>query len=116
MRAKRIMAVLASPLAAAALAFSPTLVAQAAVGTGQASTVVAPQVPEAKSPSKQGAIDGAAAGSKDGKHCNWGLHDNPEAKKSAYKKERDYKAYEDAYEAAYKTAYEKLDDTCDPDE
>ncbi|GGN86568.1 hypothetical protein GCM10011579_078510 [Streptomyces albiflavescens] len=116
MRAKRIMVVMASPLAAAALAFSPTLMAQAAADTSQAPTAFAPQAPEVKSPSKQGAIDGAATGNQDGVHCNWGLHDNPEAKKSVYKKAKDYTAYENAYETAYKTAYEQQDDKCDPNE
>ncbi|MCX4454071.1 hypothetical protein OG585_15415 [Streptomyces sp. NBC_01340] len=108
MRAKRIIAVMASPLAAAALTFSPVLTAQAAAATTQA--------PEAQSPGKQGAAAGKAAGAKDGKRCNWGMSDNPEAKKSVYKKARDYQAYEAAYEAAYLKAYEELDNACDPNE
>ncbi|MEU9155514.1 hypothetical protein AB0D59_34410 [Streptomyces sp. NPDC048417] len=116
MRAKRLITVMAAPLAATALTFSPALTTQAAADTAQALATSAPQAPAAKSPSKQGNLDGAAAGLKDGKHCNWGQRDNPEAMKSTYKKAKDYKAYESAYEFAYQKAYESVDDSCDPGE
>ncbi|MCX5093138.1 hypothetical protein OOK36_30495 [Streptomyces sp. NBC_00365] len=116
MRAKRIIAVMAGPLAAAALTFSPVLMTQAAAAGTQAPAASAPQAPEAQSPSKQGTLEGGKAGTKDGKRCNWGMSDNPEAKKNVYKKARDYQAYEAAYEAAYLKAYEALDNACDPNE
>ncbi|MBL1085703.1 hypothetical protein JK359_27695 [Streptomyces actinomycinicus] len=115
MRTKRIIAVMAGPLAAAALTFSPALTAQAAAAT-QAPAASAPQAPEAQSPGKRGTADGTAAGTKDGKQCDWGKRDNPEAKKSVYKKARDYQTYEAAYEAAYTKAYEAVDNACDPNE
>ncbi|WP_225823268.1 hypothetical protein [Streptomyces naphthomycinicus] len=115
MRAKRIIAVMAGPLAAAALTFSPVLTAQAAAAT-QAPAASAPQAPEAQSPGQRGGTDGRAAGAKDGKRCNWGTSENPEAKKTAFKRAKDYKAYEDAYEAAYLKAYEESDNACDPNE
>ncbi|MFI2760057.1 hypothetical protein [Streptomyces echinatus] len=116
MRAKRIIPVVAGPLAAAALTFSPVLTTQAAADTTRAPVASAPHAPDAKSPGHQGTLDGQKAGTKDGKRCNWGKSDKPEAKKSFYKKAKDYQAYEAAYEAAYQKAYEAVDDTCDEDE
>ncbi|MEU3830521.1 hypothetical protein [Streptomyces sp. SID161] len=115
MHAKRCIVVLASPLAAAALLCSPSLMTQAAAATIQGPAASAPQVPASKSPGAQGALDGEKAGKKDGSHCNWGKSDNPEAKKSKYK-QKDYQKYDIAYEAAYQKAYEAFDNSCDEDE
>ena len=113
MRAKRITAVMVTPVAAAALAFSPALMTQAAADTTQAPAASAPQVPEAKSPSGQGTADGKLAGENDGKRCNWGKSANPEVKaKARYKKDKDVQAYVNAFDIAYQKGYEAFDNTC----
>ncbi|MGW4976627.1 hypothetical protein [Streptomyces mirabilis] len=106
MRAKRTIALLASPLiAAAALTISPAALSQAS----DVSVVSAPPAPTPK-PTKtrtafeQGKKDGAAAGAQDGNDCNYRKSFAPKQSNSKYKA-----GYTSAYEAAY-------DKTCDEDD
>ncbi|GAA1332851.1 hypothetical protein GCM10009647_073850 [Streptomyces sanglieri] len=100
MRAKRIIAVVVTPLAAA-LAFSPALMTQAMANTTQTSAVSAPQV---KTPEKQGTTDGKKAGKVDGENCDFKASFNPLGKKALYTS-AEFSQYKSSYNSAYNNAY-----------
>ncbi|MFI1924128.1 hypothetical protein [Streptomyces sp. NPDC020377] len=117
MHTKRIIAIVASPLVAGALAFSPALMTQAVADTAQAPTVSAPSSLKVKSPQEQGKTDGKKAGKKDGKNCEHGKSYNPKAKQAQFTK-KDYTKYKGAYSTAYEKAYDENfdEEACEDDE
>jgi len=116
MHSKRIIAIVASPLIAGALAFSPALMTQAVADTAQASTVSVSSL-KVKSPQDQGKTDGKKAGKKDGKNCEHGESYNPKAKQAQFTK-KDYTKYKSAYSKAYEKAYDTYfdEDACEDDD
>ncbi|WP_445527130.1 hypothetical protein [Streptomyces cyslabdanicus] len=100
MRAKRTVALVASPLVAAvALAFSPAAMAQGSANTTHAAPVSATQTPTPPLGAKEGNRDGRIAGQADGPDCAYKQSWAPKSKNSKYMQ---------AYTAAYERNYDKL--------
>ncbi|MBL3669855.1 hypothetical protein JL475_28500 [Streptomyces sp. M2CJ-2] len=101
MHAKRTVALVASPLAAAvALAFSPAAMAQGSADTTHAASVSVNQVLKPPTPgAKEGARDGRVAGQADGPDCEYKQSWAPKSKNSKYMQ---------AYSAAYEKFYDRL--------
>jgi len=97
MRAKRTIALLASPLvAAAALAFSPAVMSQATAATTNASTSATSTVPNA-TPKQRGYVDGYADGTTDGQNtCDY---------RRSFFPQNPGLLYLDGYRAGYASGY-----------
>ncbi|GAB2813490.1 hypothetical protein GCM10027073_52180 [Streptomyces chlorus] len=104
MRTKRFIAVVAGPLAAAALTFSPALMTQAVADTTQATTVTDPRA--------AGGTEGRHDGKTDGKDCRYERpsFDNSQTK---FTKLKDIGNYESAYEGSYNKAFDTYCDEGD---
>jgi hypothetical protein len=107
MRAKRTIALLASPfVAAAALTFTPAALSPAAADPVHTSSLSVPDQPAKPPPpltEKDGAKDGRAAGRTDGPDCDYKVSWSPRSTNSKYMS---------GYRTAYERNYNKL---CDED-
>ncbi|MFF3946747.1 hypothetical protein ACFYYN_18190 [Streptomyces sp. NPDC001902] len=100
MRAKRSIAIMASPVAAAALAFSPALMTQAAADTTNISATTTSRA--AHLPADD-ASEGKTKGAKDGKRDGLNFKCDYRHSYAPAKATEDYK---DAYDLAYRSSYD----------